>query len=115
MEEEYSLKKTADHIKQYAEAKMDLFRLEISDRIANTVSSLSSIILIAILSLFIFMFLSIGAAMWINKIYDDSSMGFFIVGGFYLLLTVILYVFRENLIKVPVINILLSKLYPDEN
>jgi hypothetical protein len=115
MEEEYSLKKTADHIKQYAEAKMDLFRLELTDRIANTVSSLSSILLITILSLFMFLFLSIGVAMWINKIYVDSSMGFFIVGGFYLLITILLYAFREKLIKVPVINILLQKLHIDEN
>ena len=115
MEEEYSLKKTADHIKQYAESKMELFRLEIADRIANTVSSLSSIILITVFSLFIFMFLSIGAAMWINKTYNDSSMGFFVVGGFYLLITIILYAFREKFIKVPVINILLHKLHSDEN
>jgi hypothetical protein len=67
------------------------------------------------LSLFMFLFLSIGVAMWLNKIYVDSSMGFFIVGGFYLIITILIYAFREKLIKVPVINILLHKLHADEN
>jgi high-affinity Fe2+/Pb2+ permease len=113
MEEEYSLNKTADHLRQYAESKIELIRLDIAERIVSTVSSLSSIILITCLSLFVLLFLSIGIALWINKKYVDSSMGFFIIGAAYLLITLILVLFREKIVKLPVINILLSKLYPE--
>ena len=114
MEEKNSLEKTTEHLKNYAEAKIDLIRLDLSDKIVSTVSSISSIMLIGLISIFILLFLSIGAALWITEYFDQASMGFFIVAGFYLVVVIILYITRESLVKVPMINLLLNKFHSDE-
>jgi hypothetical protein len=111
MEEQYSLEKTAEHLKQYAEAKADLFFLKTSEKIVSSASSITSILVVTLLSLFLLLFLSIGAAIWITEQYVSSSVGFFIIAGFYLLLVTVAILFREKLIKIPVVKILLKKLF----
>ena len=64
--------------------------------------------------IFVLLFLSIGAAIWIGSTYNDYSNGFLYVGLFYLVVSIILYVFRNSLIKVPVINKFLEVLYHAE-
>src|SRR5204863_9942951 len=111
MEEQFSLEKTAEHLKQYAEAKADLFLLSSTEKIATGVSSLASILFLTFFILFLLLFLSIGVAIWITENYVSSSLGFFIVAGFYFILATLTYLFREKLIKVPVINLLLKKIF----
>lgn len=115
MEEKYSLDNTAEHLKQYAEARWNLIRLDMTDKISSTVSSLTSVILIGLLSLFILLFLSIGVAWWIGQQNGNPSMGFFIVAGIYLFIVLILYFLRERLIKLPIVNLLINKLHNDED
>ncbi|HET8735670.1 MAG TPA: hypothetical protein VFM69_03630 [Pricia sp.] len=45
------------------------------------------------------LFLSIGAAFWIGSELDNTAHGFFIVGGFYVLLGLMIYLLRHSLRK----------------
>jgi len=41
-------------------------------------------------------------------------MGFFLVSGFYFIVAIIVYLFRKTLIKIPIDNLIVSKLLKDK-
>ena len=114
MEEKSKVESIFQHIKQYLETRWELFILNTSDRASSMISSIASILLIAVSMIFVLLFLSIGAAMWIGGSYNDYSIGFIYVGLFYLVISIVLYVFRNSLIKMPVVNRILEFLHHAE-
>lgn len=100
--------------KEYAETRYELALLNIQDKIAELVSSIASLAVIGILSVFVLFFLSAGAAWWIGSVTNNPSMGFFCIAGFYLLLTVVIYLSRNSWIKLPIINAIIKKIKINE-
>jgi hypothetical protein len=108
MEEKNRMESMGQNVLKYVETKMNLMLLETSDKASTLISSIASILLMAVCMLFVLIFLSIGAALWIGHAFDNASMGFLIIGLFYLVISIILYAVRETLIKIPVVNKILS-------
>jgi len=93
-----------------AETKVELWKLRTAGKISETVSSIISVIAIVILTILTITILSIGGAFWIGSVMGNISYGFFIVGGFYVLAGLLVYVFRRKLIKNPLTNLIINKI-----
>lgn len=93
-----------------AETKVELWKLKAADKISETVSSIISKIAIVILLAVALIIFSLGAAYWIGAELGNIYYGFFIVGGFYALAGLLLYVFRKNWIKIPLSNLIIEKI-----
>jgi hypothetical protein len=93
-----------------AETKVELWKLRAAGKISETVSSLICIIAIALFTGVAVTILSIGIAIWIGSSIGDFSYGFFIVGGFYALAGLLLYLFRKKWIKIPLNNLIIDKI-----
>jgi membrane protein YdbS with pleckstrin-like domain len=78
------------------------------DKSTTAISSVASIVAILITSLCVVSMVNIGLALWICKLMDSSYSGFFIVALFYAILSVILYVFRDQIIKTPISNSIIT-------
>jgi len=100
-----------EHIKEYAETYIKLGVIKVTDKAAGFASVSIMGILLCFLSLCILFFLGLGAALWLGEIFNDIKAGYFIVAGFYLLLTIILIVFRESLLFPLVRNFIIKKVY----
>ena len=97
-------------IKEYADVRLNLFKLKSINKFAGFMSlSITLIILIVIFST-ILLCITIGAALligeWVGKIYY----GFFIVGGIYLIIGLVIYSMRDKLIKTKVSDKLIKEL-----
>ena len=92
-----------------AETKVELWKLRAVGKVSETVSSLISVIAIVILIVTAIIILSLGIAFWIGSEIGKTSYGFFIVGGFYVLVGFLVYVFRRKLIKTPLSNLIINK------
>jgi membrane protein YdbS with pleckstrin-like domain len=92
----------------YAKSSIDLIKLKAIDKSANAVSSGASIVIILIASLFLIMMVNIGAAIWIGELMSNPFSGFFIVALFYAVLSIVLYIFRNPLIKTPINNLFIT-------
>jgi hypothetical protein len=114
MEEKTRMESAIQNLRDYMETRWNLFILNTSDKASGLVSSIASILLIAISMLFVLLFLSIGAALWIGQAYGQTSMGFLFIGLFYLVVSIILYASRHTLIKMPVVNKIVNTLYADD-
>jgi hypothetical protein len=111
------MQSTIDHIEnlvskagEVAETKAELWKLRAAGKISETVSSLISVIAIVTLVVAALTILSIGAAFWIGSEFGKISYGFFIVGSFYALVGLLVYLFRSKWIKLPLSNLIIDKI-----
>jgi uncharacterized membrane protein len=103
-----------EHLKDYAETRVDLLKVEATDRISTAASSAASAAIVLVAGMFFLLFFSLGCA-WLIKYCTGSAItGFFCVAGFYLLVSIVVYMKRESLIKIPVVNAILKQLTDDK-
>lgn len=93
-----------------AETKVELLKLRAAGKIAETVSSLISVIAIVIITGAAISILSIGIAFWVGSEMGKISYGFFIVGGFYAVVGLLVHLFRRSWIKNPFSNLIIDKM-----
>jgi hypothetical protein len=93
-----------------AETKAELWKLKTVNKVSETVASIISKIAIVVLIALALIIFSLGAAYWIGYMLKNIYYGFFIVGGFYVLLGILIHVFRKQLIKRPIANIIIDRL-----
>lgn len=93
-----------------AETKVELWKLRAARKISETISSLISMLAITACIVVAITIASFGLAFWIGTVMGHFSYGFFIVGGFYALAGLLLYLFRKQWIKNPVRNLVIDKI-----
>ena len=96
--------------KKYTETRAELFALNAVDKTADVFSSLSSIAIIALVVAMFTLFVNVGLSLYIGNLLNEYFLGFFIVSAFYLVLAIVLYAFKDKLIKTPVANLIIVKL-----
>jgi hypothetical protein len=110
MNSQDSIKTLIDKSKDYLETKIELARLKTIDKSADVLSAVVVIVsMIFIGSLFIIM-TSIGISLLLGRILGAYHYGFFIMGGFYAIILLLIYVQREKWIKTPISNELINKM-----
>lgn len=94
----------------YTKTTIELAKLNVIDKTSDVLSSLISRLAIAIVFvMFIFLF-NLGLSFWIGEILGNFYYGFFIVAAFYLLISVVLYSYKDQWIKIPVSNFIIRKM-----
>ena len=104
-----TLKSLLGKTRDYLETRIDLFRLKTIDKSSDVLSAMAVIIAIVLATLFFLALVSVGAAIYLGHILGGLHYGFFIVGGFYAIVVLILYAFRRQWIKTPVYNGIVKK------
>lgn len=98
-----------ERVQDYAKISIELYQLKAIDKSADIISSIASRFVVAVFTAFIFVVLNIGVALWLGELLQKTYYGFFLVAGFYSTLCVILYIFRNKLIKEPVCNSVITQ------
>ena len=104
------LTRLLERAEDYGNTTIELFKLNAIDKSADVVSSLVSrlaVIFAVALSLLI---INIGLALWLGKMLGDSFYGFFIIGGFYAILAILLHLYRHQWIKNPVSDSIIKQM-----
>ena len=99
---------------QYSKTSFELLQLNTIDKTSDVISSLSVVISISIIVAMFTLFINIGISLFIGKLLNDYAMGFLLVSGFYFVLGIVFYIFRKTLIKIPIDNLIVSKLLKDK-
>src|SRR5215203_1962179 len=92
-----------DKIENIAEQTHDLadtaYRLafiEATEQITKVATTTIIISILLLLFNFLLLFLGFGVANWVGEALNDMKMGYFIVGGFYLLIIVLIIVLSKK-------------------
>ncbi len=102
-------------VTQYSKSSLELLQLKTIDKVSDVLSSLSLVFCMIILLAMFTLFITIGFGFLIGQLLNNTALGFFAVSLFYLLLALIVYVFRTKLIIIPVGNLIISKFIDKED
>lgn len=96
--------------KSYAEVNVELAKLTAIDKTADVVSSLlARLLVIMVVALFV-LFLSISMGLFLGEQLDSPYLGFLAVSGLYLVFALLFHFRRDQIVKVPLTNVIIAKL-----
>ncbi len=99
--------------KSYVNTLYELYLFKTVQKISSGVSTILVLVIVTVLTLFLLAFASIGTALWLNELLENSFYGFFIVAGFYALLVLVIYALRKKGIRRSIQNTIVSELLND--
>lgn len=94
----------------YARTTIELTRLNFIDKSSDVLSSLISRLAIAIVFVMFILLFNLGLSFWIGEMLGNFFYGFFIVAAFYLIISILLYSYKDQWIKIPVSNFIIRKM-----
>jgi Putative Actinobacterial Holin-X, holin superfamily III len=95
---------------EVAETKVELWKMKATGKISEMVSSIISKFAIVLLALVALTILSFGLAYWIGAQLGNVYYGFFIMGGFYVLAGLFVFIFRKSWIQEPISDLIIHKI-----
>jgi hypothetical protein len=99
-----------ERIEEYGKTSYVLFKLKALEKATGLVSSVVSRGTVLLTFSFAVIVLSIAAALCLGDYFGKTYYGFLCIGGFYLVLGIILHFFMRQWIKKTVMNSILSKM-----
>lgn len=107
------LEELFERIESYVQINVQLYKLRAVELVAESTSTVVSKILIALVAILFFLFLNIGIAIWLGSVLATPYAGYFIVSGFYLLVLIMLFIFRKNMFKKSIAESIMHKFAKD--
>lgn len=105
-----NIQSLANSISEAAETKVELLKLKAAGKLASSLSSLVALIMVMVFGGAALTILSFGFAYWIGSELNNVWSGFFIVGGFYALVGLLVYFNREQWVQKPLSNLFIDKI-----
>ena len=104
-----NLDKLVNNISKFVELKLELYELKFKEQLVVIISSFATLALIISFGLFMMLFASLALSFYLNGVLESGFLGFVIVGLIYLLICIILVVFKDKIIT----NHLFQALFSD--
>lgn len=113
MIEQDKLEELTENLNKYVKTNIELIKLEATERICVVGSKLIvSLILIMVGCLFV-LFISLGVSFYLSDYFNNNSIGFVIVAGFYFLIGLILLIGKRTLVEKPLRNKIIRKVFSE--
>ncbi len=104
-----TIEKLIEKAEVYGKTTLELYKCNAIYKAANVSSSLAIRLVLLLVAVFIFLMLNIGLALFVGELVGKTYYGFFLIAGFYVLVGIVLYLFRKQWIKHPVSNFIISQ------
>ncbi len=98
---------------EYAKTQVDITKLHLVGELSRFHSGFLFKSAILYLLIFVLLFLSVAAAIFIGEILNWYVYGFAIMGGFYILVTLLVWLLRKPLFEQPAIKRFMQLMYPN--
>lgn len=82
---------------QYAKTTLALYKLKVIDKATDIFASMVTRIVIFMFLTIFFVLMTVGLALYLGDLLGKNYYGFFAVGAFYLLISLVFYLFRKSL------------------
>ena len=99
MTDEMQRKEFTEVLREYLDTNVDLIKFKIIDRGSIIGSSVISGVVISVFGLLFLLLMSIGGGFLLGDVFEDNFTGFALVACFYLLLALLLYMFRKQIVQ----------------
>ncbi len=97
-----------EHLKQYGTLRMEMFRLDATEKIVRIITTLLLTLVLSLLFCAIITYLSFAGAFALADILGSNVLGFLCIAGCYTILFIIVYLKRKAWIEQPLVRFLAS-------
>lgn len=94
----------------YGKTSIELFKLQAVDKSADVIAALATQLVFFTVVVLFLLTTNVGIALWIGEAIGELYYGFFIVAGFYVIVFFLLYIFRQQLIRIPLTNSIIGQM-----
>lgn len=98
-----------EHGKEYLQNRVDLAMLQFTDKASDTISNIIIYALLGFIGVFVLLFGSFALAYALGNLFDNTFLGFLSVFGIYMITGIVLYVFKQKWLKVPMVNMFIKQ------
>ena len=95
----FRLENLSENLSGYVEARVELLKLEIREEVAKAMTRVMVLGIMILMAVLCIVFASLGLALYLNGFFEGAHIGFFIVGGIYLILLVLFMSIRKELFQ----------------
>jgi len=103
------LQENKEIIRDYVDTRAELFKLQAVRMAARTVSMLAVVGIVAMLALFVVLFLGMSLSFWLSAVLNNQVAGFAITGGLFVLLLAIVILLRKPLFLNPLVKAIIRE------
>jgi uncharacterized membrane protein YqjE len=101
-------------MKAYIDAKVELMKMNVAEKISAVVANTIAGMVAAVVFLFFLLLGSVALALWLGEITNRLWLGFLITAAFYGVLGLVVWMLRERLIRLPIMNALIKQLFKND-
>jgi len=110
-----SLNRVTDRVEDYAVSMGEYYKLRLFKSAMKGAVSLVNLLVYGSLSLFVMLFLSVGAAFWLGTYFEHSFVGFLLVGGFYGILLIFMFIYGRKIMERNLLHKFSGLLYDEDD
>jgi uncharacterized RDD family membrane protein YckC len=103
-----------DHIKEYVNNRIASVKLQAAEKSSKVLSNIIAASIVGGIMLLFTIFLGVGAAYLLSEWIGTTYSGFLIVAGVYLLLALVIWMSKEKILRIPIMNKILQEMFKDE-
>lgn len=109
-----SLHRVTDRIEDYSVSMAEYYKLRLFKSAMKGAISLVNLLVFGSLLLFVMLFLSVGAAYWLGGFFEEVYNGFFLIGAFYGIILIFMYIFGRKIISRNLLHKFSGLLYDED-
>lgn len=102
------------YMRAYVEQEIESAKLTAAEKISIATSSVMTGFILALLAGLVFLFCSIALAFFLGSVFESVPLGFLSVAGIYLLVLLLVYIFRKRFITDKIVEAVIQFLFDDE-
>lgn len=115
MEEAFAkVEEIATHIKDYINVRIDKVKLDVAEKTSSVLANLIAGLMVLLVFLLFFLFVNFSIAYALAEWIGKTWAGFLVVAGFYLLIGVIVWLARQRILRIPIMNKIAESLFKNE-
>src|SRR3974390_2315734 len=116
MQEEFkTMEETIDHLRNYVNTKISQAKLGAAEKDSDMIFVFVAKSLAALVLFFFILFASLAVASELGNLFKKAWIGYSIVAGFYLLACFLIWVSRERLLWIPIMNAIIARLFRENS
>jgi Putative Actinobacterial Holin-X, holin superfamily III len=104
----------AAHVREYVNNRIDSVKLSAAEKSSKLMANMIAKMAVLLIFVFFIVFASIALAYGLAKLTGEFYWGFLMVAGAYLLLGWIVWLLKEKIIRLPMMNAMLKQLFKDD-
>ncbi len=100
--------------KEYVNTRIAQFKLSVAEKISKVMATVIAGLAVALVFFLFLVFAGIAAAIALGECTGKMWLGFLIVAGVYLFLSIIIWKAKDRLLSIPIMNSIISHLFDEQ-